>query len=51
MPERKITLKERIYMIIKKLIFLSIGAFVAAFALECFLVPNNIIDGVSSVYQ
>ena len=45
MPERKITLKERIYMIIKKLIFLSIGAFVAAFALECFLVPNNIIDG------
>ena len=45
MPDRKITLKERIYMIIKKLIFLSIGAFVAAFALECFLVPNNIIDG------
>lgn len=45
MRERKITLKERIYMIIKKLIFLSIGAFVAAFALECFLVPNNIIDG------
>lgn len=45
MPERKMTLKDRIYMIIKKLIFLSIGAFIAAFALECFLVPNNIIDG------
>ncbi len=26
-------------------IFCTIGAFLAAFALECFLVPNNIIDG------
>ncbi|MBR1616895.1 YitT family protein [bacterium] len=27
------------------LIFCTIGAFIAAFALECFLVPNEIIDG------
>lgn len=27
------------------MIFCTIGAFVAAFALECFLVPNQIIDG------
>ncbi len=30
---------------IKNLIFLTLGAFIAAFALETFLVPNNIIDG------
>ncbi len=29
----------------KNLIFCTLGAFLAAFALECFLVPNNIIDG------
>ena len=28
-----------------KLFFLTLGAFLAAFSLECFLVPNNIIDG------
>lgn len=27
------------------LIFLALGAFIAAFAIECFLVPNAIIDG------
>ena len=27
------------------LIFCTLGAFIAAFALECFLVPNEIIDG------
>ena len=26
-------------------LFLAIGAFIAAFAIECFLVPNSIIDG------
>lgn len=30
---------------IKNLVFLTIGAIVTAFALETFLVPNNIIDG------
>ncbi len=45
MPEKKLTLKEKFMFIIRKLFFLTIGAFIAAFALECFLVPNNIIDG------
>lgn len=31
--------------IILKLVFLTLGAFLAAFSLEEFLVPNNIIDG------
>lgn len=31
--------------IIQKGFFLMIGAFIAGFALECFLVPNKIIDG------
>lgn len=31
--------------IIKKGFFLTIGAFIAGFAIECFLVPNKIIDG------
>ena len=30
---------------LRKLFFLTLGPFVAAFALEVFLVPNNIIDG------
>ena len=33
------------FRILKKFIFLTIGPFIAACALECFLVPNNIIDG------
>lgn len=45
MPEKKISLKEKLMFILNKLCFLTFGAFVAAFALECFLVPNNIIDG------
>ncbi len=28
-----------------RLVFLTVGAFFASFSLECFLVPNNIIDG------
>ena len=30
---------------VKNLLFLTIGAIITAFALESFLVPNNIIDG------
>ena len=45
MPDRKITLKEKFLVVLNKLCFLTFGAFIAAFALECFLVPNNIIDG------
>lgn len=33
------------FAILKKFIWLTLGAFIAAFAIECFLVPNNIIDG------
>jgi len=45
MPEKKISLKEKILNLLNKLFFLTLGAFIAAFALECFLVPNKIIDG------
>lgn len=45
MPEKKLTLKEKILNLMNKLFFLTLGAFIAAFALECFLVPNKIIDG------
>lgn len=31
--------------IFKKVIFLTMGAMIAGFAIECFLVPNNMIDG------
>ena len=31
--------------ILINLLFLALGAFIAAFAIECFLVPNSIIDG------
>ena len=30
---------------VKNILFLTFGAIVTAFALEAFLVPNNIIDG------
>ena len=33
------------FRILKKIFFLTIGPLIAAYALECFLVPNNIIDG------
>lgn len=45
MPERKLTKKEFFFKILNKLFFLTLGPFIAAFALEVFLVPNNIIDG------
>lgn len=43
--ERKLSKKEHLFNFITKLIFLTLGPFIAAFALEVFLVPNNIIDG------
>lgn len=45
MPEEKLTKKELFFSILTKMFFLTVGPFVAAFALEIFLVPNNIIDG------
>lgn len=37
--------KITVAQIIKKMIFLTLGAFIAGFAIEGFLVPNNMIDG------
>lgn len=34
-----------IWAILRKTFFLTLGALIAAFAIECFLVPNQIIDG------
>ncbi len=45
MPDRELTKKEKLGLFLNKLFFLTLGPFVAAFALEIFLVPNNIIDG------
>lgn len=43
--ERKLTKKELLFNFLRKIFFLTLGPFIAAFALEVFLVPNNIIDG------
>lgn len=45
MPEKKLTAKEIFFVFIRRFFFLTLGAFIAGFALEGFLVPNNIIDG------
>ncbi len=45
MAESKHAKKELWFSLIKKMFFLTVGPFIAAFALEVFLVPNNIIDG------
>ena len=37
--------KNTFAQILEKTLFLTLGAFIAGFALECFLVPNKIIDG------
>jgi uncharacterized membrane-anchored protein YitT (DUF2179 family) len=42
---QEIPLKIKIALLLRKMLFLSIGAFIAAFAIEVFLAPNNIIDG------
>ena len=36
---------ENIRILIQRMIFLAIGAFIAAFSLECLLIPNEIVDG------
>ena len=36
---------KKVFFIIKKGFFLTLGAFTAGFAIDTFLVPNNIIDG------
>ena len=43
-PESK-TKKQIILECISRYFFLTLGAMVAAFSLECFLIPNNVIDG------
>ena len=45
MPEKNLTKKELLTGLLTKVFFLTLGPFIAAFALEVFLVPNNIIDG------
>lgn len=45
-PEKKqLSLVQKTKLIVGKLFFVTIGALIAAFALEGFLIPNNIIDG------
>ena len=41
----KVVKKESLLLFLRKVFFLTLGPFIAAFALEVFLVPNNIIDG------
>ncbi len=43
-PEVK-TKKQIILEYLSKYLFITLGAMIAAFALECFLLPNDIIDG------
>lgn len=45
MQKKEVPLKIKLALIIRKMLFLAIGAFIAAFAIEVFLAPNNIIDG------
>ncbi len=37
--------KSSVFTIFKNIFFITLGAIIAAFALEAFLVPNNVIDG------
>ena len=43
-PAKKTT-RQIISEILTRYVFITIGALIAAFSLECFLLPNNIIDG------
>ncbi len=45
MPKTGTKKRIRFTQILNKAFFLTLGAFIAGFALECFLVPNKIIDG------
>ena len=49
MPEEKLSIKELFFSILSKMFFLTVGPFVAAFALEIFLVPNNIDGGIVGI--
>lgn len=44
-PEPEQTYAEKVRDMIFRLISLTLGAVIVAFALECFLIPNKIIDG------
>ena len=37
--------KRTVFKLLKSLFFITIGAFITAFALESFLLPNKVIDG------
>ena len=45
MHKKKLPLKIKIALLFRKILFLTVGAFIAAAAIEGFLLPNNIIDG------
>ncbi len=45
MPEVVVKQKLTFGCLIQKAFFLALGAFIAGFALDCFLIPNKIIDG------
>lgn len=45
MNEKKTKIIEFVKMSIQRIIFLALGASIAAFALECILIPNRIVDG------
>jgi len=45
MDEKKTKIIEFVKMSIQRIIFLALGASIAAFALECILIPNRIVDG------
>lgn len=45
MAQKKIPFRIKVMILLRKMIFLTLGAFIAAAAIEGFLAPNNIIDG------
>ena len=45
MQTKSIPFKIKIALVLRKMLFLTVGAFIAAAAIEGFLAPNNIIDG------
>lgn len=45
MTKKEIPTYIKLALMIRKMIFLTVGAFIAAIAIEVFLAPNNIIDG------
>lgn len=44
-PVKKKTLQEHLVEISTRFLILTLGAFIVAFALECILLPNKVIDG------